>query len=358
MLKSMRVLSLFTTSLLVLSSAKGMCMEGNESKSVPVVVKSAPLSLYPHTFKDATDPCTSQKRAVTVQLPYPYQAVDPKSSCLFFEGQAFIIDPSTSPFDAFVTHPLLPCLFGRIFDPATGNSLVFHKYVRHDMGSLKVLLEQLAPPRPEDLSITLYTCEMTPTAFQPHMKWFGSRTQLQEMNAVRDFLAQHFSIPNGNIERRFFTAKQHMGMLLLGQYEGVGVTIGVRKNGDVFTTTLFHQDSFGIGHKLVPKNKKKLIKGNKKEVSFLPMREHVQFGMSTKNIISSTVRGHFEPKAAEATVWSVPFFDHPGLHVSMSSLGDLFMIEFKDFKLDSKNPFAAELMDQTEAQNEASAIAE
>jgi hypothetical protein len=219
------------------------------------------LSLVHHTF-------SYEDKEATVGLAYKYVKIDPQKTRFFFEGEAILIDPETSSFETYVTYPLMPCILGRIYDPHSGKSLVFHKYGCHGMNSLRPFYEKLGVTNAKQLNVALYSCEMDNNDFAKRKKHYGNITQAQDMNAVRDFLRDAFEIPEENIERRFFRNLQksfetlyRKSPELAKKYVDVFATAGVTKTGEIFHTSLVAEDIFTFQDVKPPEA---LIKGNAK----------------------------------------------------------------------------------------------
>lgn len=229
-----KIFLLSIISLLILNSS-AWAMDQTASTPKP---QAKALSMVRHTFPDVKIGPQGQTVAVTVSLPFQYKSVNPDETRFFHQGEALIVDPKTSQFETYVTSPLLPCLFARILDTKTGKSLVFHKYGSHNLESLLPFWEEFAPSSPENLHVVLYTVQLSDHHFAVHKSAFGGRTQIQEMNAVRDFFKNTYSIPEGQIERRFFRAQQNLSLPKLGQYETTPTTVGITKSGDIFHTGL------------------------------------------------------------------------------------------------------------------------
>jgi len=147
----------------------------------------------------------------------------------------------------------MPCVLGRIYDPNSGKSLVFHKYGCHGMNSLRPFYEKLGVTNAKELNVSLYSCEMDKNDFATRKEHYGNITQIQDMNAVRNFLRDTFGIPEENIERRFFRNLQKSFETIykvspeLGlKYVDVFATAGVTKTGDIFHTSLVAEDIFAF----------------------------------------------------------------------------------------------------------------
>ncbi|MBL8676267.1 MAG: hypothetical protein JNJ47_02410, partial [Alphaproteobacteria bacterium] len=163
------------------------------------------------------------------------------------------------------------------------------------MESLDSYFKNFSPSSPEALQVTLFTCEMSPEMTLTHAPYFGGKTQIQEMNAVRDFLKREFSIPEDNIERRFLRDSMYKGLPNLGQYEFSPVTIGVSKTGDVFNTSIFNVDLFGVGTKLLPP----AMGGT--QVADLPATGKPPMMQSVCNGILQAVKEHYDTDLSRNT---------------------------------------------------------
>lgn len=288
--------------------------------------KQTSIKMYPHTFHDVQ----GQVRKVTVSFPYPYKTIDPTKTRLFFEGEVLLIDPETTPFETFVTRPLLPCLFGRIFDPVTKRSLVIHKAAVQDMKSILPFFKEFAPSDVKNLDVTLYTCQLSENQFKGHSNWYGGKTQIQEMNAVRDFLSKDLSIPENNIERRFLNSTQYLNFSKLGQYEGTPITVGVTKTGEVFNTSPFTVDLYGLYDVPFPPN------SQEKNIRTTPINGQALLNMGfiarVDNIIFPMIREHFvgitQKNRDSIKYWTKPFFSAKELNVPASEIAKMFKIKF------------------------------
>jgi hypothetical protein len=292
--------------------------------------KAKTISMFPHTFTDVEQAYAAggETGSATVQLPLPYRSVDPGKTRVFFQGEALVIDPKTSEFDAYVTYPLRPCLLGRILDPETRRSLVFHKYAVHDMKSLLPWLAKLAPANPGKLQVTLYTVELSPEQFRGHAQAYAGRTQIQELNAVRTFLVKECKIPNENIERRFYPRSSHVALPDLGQYEDVVLTAGVSRTGEVFHTSIAQHDLFGLGG--LPAPSKARVAGNAGQTfRDLPARLRQIMGQQAIKSISDLVKAHYDTDLSRNTYWSRSFCStEDRLNVPGAALGTLFKLRF------------------------------
>jgi hypothetical protein len=320
------------------ASSRTASSSSGATPDLPVKPKS--ISMVSHTFSDVISfpPATyGPPRKLTISLPYEYRPIDPSSTRLFFQGEALIIDPETSPFETYVTYPLRPCIFGQIYDPVTKRSLIFHKYAVHDMKSLDSYFKQFSPSNPEALQVKLFTCELSAALTVTHAPYFGGKTldgkiQIHEMNAVRDFLKRNLSIPEDNIERRFLTDSMYKGLPHLGQYELTPVTVGVSKTGDVFNTSIFNIDLFGVGAKPLPRMKKRKAQ----VVNNLPATEKPPIMQSVCNVILEAVKQHYDTDPLHNTYWTRPFFSADIMNVPAASLGDMFCVEFREKELVAK----------------------
>lgn len=230
-----------------------------------------------------------------------------------------------------MTYPLRPCIFGQIYDPVTKRSLIFHKYAVHDMESLDSYFKQFSPSNPEALQVKLFTCGLSDALTLTHAPYFGGKTQIQEMNAVRDFLKRNLSIPEDNIERRFLRDSIYKRLPHLGQYEFTPVTIGISKTGDVFNTSIFNIDFFGVGPKPLPPTM-----GGAQAVNDLPATEKPPIMQSVCNVILQSVKQHYDSDSLHNTYWTRPFFSADIMNVPAAALGDMFNIEFGSKQLFAK----------------------
>jgi len=299
-----------------------------EAKGSPA--KSKPLSLVPHTFTDVV-PRNPRARPIQVKLslPFPYRTVDPAKTRLFFQGEALFIDPEITDFEAFVTYPLRPCIFGCIRDPQTGRMLVFHKNPVQNMKSLEPGFARLAASSPDQLTATLFCTELSEALKLRFKPYFGGKTQIQELNLVRDFLVDHFKIPADRIERRYLTDATHKGYSWLGQYEQTPVTAGVTRSGEVFNTSVFSGDFFGLGSlPLTPQMTREM--GGAKTFSQLPT--FIQFGLASEvsERILSLVKAHYDTDLSRNTHWSRDFYSAADrLDVPAATLGTRFGIKLQ-----------------------------
>ena len=276
--------------------------------------------------------------SVPVDLAYPYKKVTSDQTRFFFEGEVLILDPEeTSPFENYVTAPLLPCLFGRIYDPTSKKSLVFHKYAIHSMESLKPFFyDKFAPTRPELCEVSLYSCALSLGQFEHHQKFYGKKSQSQEMATVRNSLEADFQIPRNNIEMFFFRGLQTLPPL--GQFEGTALTVGVTREGQVFHTSLVAEDVFNLEEAKLPSKMRKFEKFSK----LVPERkEELVMGLTTQ-VLCPTVRAHFvvNPEIIERSGYGdLAFFSSEELNIPASSLRRFFNVNFTNGKPHYKNPF-------------------
>lgn len=310
-------------------------MKDEDSKNTPTQSqqkKQTSIKMYQHTFEKVQS--KNGLVQTKVSLPYPYMSIDPSKTRLFFEGEVILIDPETSKFETFVTRPLLPCLFGRIFDSGTKKSLVFHKSAIQEMKSILPFFENFSPSDTKNLEVTLYTCQLSEKEFLKHKQWYGNKTQVQEMNAVRDFLKNNLSIAEENIERRFLASSQYLKLSGLGQYEGTPITVGVTKEGVVFTTSPFTVDLYGLYDIPFPSTaKEKSIRSTLVEGQALC---NMGFITRVDNLIFPMIREHFAGIKKEnmnnMKYGTKPFFSTKELDVPASEIASLFKIKFSEEK--------------------------
>lgn len=316
---------LFSTALSLVSLSPSFSMD--EENRAP---QKKTLSLVKNTFNvDGKD--------ITVQLAYKYSKVNPDTTRFFFEGEIILIDPETSPFETYVTGPLLPCFLGRIYDPMSGKSLVFHKDSHYGMLSLQPFYEKLEVTNPEKLEVCLYGCAMSEEKYKIHKQWSQGRTQSQEMIWIRNYLTKDFKIPKVNIELRFF--RNFLTLPELGEYQQSPTTGGVTKTGELFHTSLVAEDVFGLENVELPPELK-----NHKVFSKLP--GHIKSNLLNamfSGILSPTVRNHFSgaPEIAlNCQYGELKFFSSEELNVPATSLPRMFNLKFGDKGLvEGNNPF-------------------
>jgi hypothetical protein len=302
-------------------------IQKTEQKNVAIQKKS--LALVKNIFE-------IDGKNITVHLAYQYLKLDSKSTRFFFEGEVLIIDPATTPFEFYVTAPLLPCLFGLIHDPETHKSLVFHKGGIHNMDTLRPPYESLSPSDTKKLEVVLYSCQLSDEKFEFHKKFYGGKTQAQEMMAVRKGLKERFGIPKENTEMRFFRNSSKLPNL--GQYAEAPVTIGVTKKGVIFHTSLVAEDVFGLDSVKLPPELRDYEKFSQLPI-LLKYLLHTNF---FKGGLCPIVQSHFVgglTKVFNSGYGDLSFFSSEELNVPAFSLPRLFEVEFGDEETRMINPF-------------------
>lgn len=303
----------------------------------PTPAQPQQIGMFSHTFDDVITPGTAGVSSVQVSLPYPYCAIAPQRTRLLSPGEVIVVDPATSKFDAYVTF-LLPGLFGCVYDPGTGKSLVFHKYATHNMASFVSFFSQFSPTNSKDLKVTLYMCELTESEFSSHKQWYGNVAQGREMNRVRSFLRDKFGIPEANVERRFLQSAKYTDMPKMGQYEETPVTVGASKKGDVFNTSPLTVDFFGFGSEPLP-GPLKTKYGAAEKIDELPWDERAKLLRYVRALISGVVRGYYDSTHEKGTYGSASFFSSEEMNVPVASLWKLFNLRFTDTDLECSVPF-------------------
>jgi len=299
-----------------------------EAKGSPA--KAKPLALVPHTFTDVI-PSNYMAPAIQakVSLPFPYRTADPAKTRLFFQGEVLFIDPETTGFAAFVTYPLRPCIFGCIRDPQTGRMLVFHKNPVQNMKSLAAHFAKLAAASPDQLTATLFSCELSEALKATFKPYYGKKTQIQDMKEVRDHLVNQFKIPADRIELRYLTDTLNKRYPWLGQYEQTQVTAGVTRSGEVFNTSVLSGDFFGLGSlPLTPAMTREM--GGAKTFSQLPTP--IRFGLASdvSERIHSLVKARYDTDLSRNTYWSRDFYSAADrLDVPAATLGARFGIKLQ-----------------------------
>ncbi len=300
----------------------------NEEHKRPRTAKKT-LPLVNNTFQ-------INEKTVNIPLPYVYSKVDPETTRCFFEGEVVMIGPE-SPFESYVTYPLLPCLLGRIYDPESKKSLAFHKGAIHGMDSLKPFYQKLEVSDPNKLEVSLYSCELSKEQFkQNHARYYGQKNQSQEMIAVRNFLTQEFCIPKENIELRFY--KKAFTLPDLGPYYAMHLTVGIKKTGELFHTAFLAEDVFNL------KEVKNV--GQKKEqypkFSTLPFEQQrdVVFNFAGR-ILLPNVRERFvgTPELIDRSRYGdLKFFLTEELDIPASSFPKKFRIKIRDDEIEVIEP--------------------
>lgn len=302
--------------------SKPLTAQVNSAVMVKPTVK--PIQMAPHTFKDRIDPRTNKVSPIYINLPYPYFKIDPKKTRCFFQGEALLIDPETSSFDHYVTYPLRPCIFGRIYDPKTKKSLVFHKAPTHAMKSLRQLFLDLSAD-PKLLKVTLFTCAMTKEELRKFGPYANGKTQWKEMTDIRDFLCNDFKINKDSIETRYLKDEQYKKYPALGQYELAPVTIAVSKTGEVYNTSIMNVDFFGVGKKAPPKG----VKTRTKSIDAQPIWERFDVTSNVRNLVSRSIQSHYDTNPDRLDFDTRDFYTiDPIFNVPVSKYGDLLEVNF------------------------------
>ncbi|WP_331255557.1 hypothetical protein [Candidatus Bealeia paramacronuclearis] len=267
---------------------------------------------------------------------YAYKTINPDRTRFFFEGEALIIDPTNTQFDSYVTSPLLPCMLGRILDPQTGKSLVFHKSRSQKLESLTPSYNKLGTTNPSALDVELYSCEISSEKFKSYAESSGKKTQAQEIMDVRNWLRDTWKIPQNNIAVRFFRSEQYLNLPDLGKYENCPITVGVTKTGELFHTSLFDGDVFGLGQLSLPRKFK-----NKGSFGNLKLRDQqiIVLSLTTRvlypTIIDIFVKSQNDTKEIRDTK---NFFVTDKLDLPSSSLAKFFNVVLGDEKIDGDIP--------------------
>lgn len=328
---------LLASALSIVFISSGFCMDKDENKSPPAA--SIPqAAAQKKTLPMVNTTFIVDGKNVPADLAYKYGKVDSKTTRLFFEGEVIEIDHATSSFESYVTGPALPCLIGRIYDPTRNKSLAFHKYALHGMKTFQPYYEKFGVKNPETLEVSLYSCALSEAQFAFHKKYYGGKTQAQEMVAVRNFLTEEFKIPKENIELRFF--RNNLKLPELGIYQSAPLFVGITKNGELFHTSLIAEDVFDLEKVALPKDLKKY-----KTYSGLYSTAKINLcDAFTTCALCPTVRAHFVGDRAttdNSEYEQLSFFSSPQLDVPACSLPQMFELSFGtkgrvNFKL---NPF-------------------
>jgi hypothetical protein len=206
------------------------------------------------------------------------------------------------------------------------------------MESLQPYYEKLGVSHPEKLEVSIYTCALSKGQYDTvHKKSYEGKTQIGEMNAVRDFLRDRFIIPEENIERRYFT--NNLTLPFLGQYQTVPTIVGVTKMGEIFHTSLVAEDVFGLKNVELPPELK-----NFENFSKLPAQTKFNlFGAFSTVVLFPIVRGHFvgsKERTDNCKYGGLKFFSSEELNIPATSLPKMFSLKFGSKGLvEGKNPF-------------------
>ncbi len=269
---------------------------------------------------------------VKVELPFQYKRIIPEETRLFFEGEALVIDPKTTPFKAFVTAPVSPCILGRVLDTQTGKLLIFHKFAIHSLESLKPFYEELGVKDSNLVEVQLYSCEQSEKEFQIRASYYEGRNQTQALEEVGNFLGDTFKIPSDNIETRFFKHSLHSKLPDLGYVIDCEKTVGVTQKGELFLTSIFDvEDVFGLSATTVPGKTKEYVnscvekyKMKEKDVlDSLALSSCGPFFAEVNQSIRETFFGN-NIHLKNSKYGSHKFFSHKLLDVPMFSMGKLW----------------------------------